>query len=1049
MDKTKEKVIDIDGLTKLLNEVNYDEIIFSDPSEWTTEQEKALDTLFQYTYSKPKIDYKNPEDIDRLNETLDDYIYEIISKIPMDQRLKFYKNINQSNISLFFNEILVKETPELYSIFMNNYFGNDKYQELFSDEYQEGFEFLKDCPELFEQLDSFPTNQKIDVTKYYGFINSLAKNVYSKLPDENKGKAVLSYIRNTKNELETLFADFRNDFVESTLPKDYVFGKQDYEEIIAELDRIINERTIDSIFFKTILNHSTDELIAQFTMHLIERAYSILKEQNDDKTINFFNDALGRNISSVDFSTIENAEEIIKLFIDNNMGQALDKSLALSNHEDVIRYFENFISKQEDVMASKNGIISAFIKNLDFETYNISSKDITLLVNYMIDNRDSKSLKFLLERCQEGYRQPIVNYILEHYNNIPEDESYRDNRALFLIEAVKASEAGAIDIFDGRNVILDAIGLDVNDADKIIEKSEEIVRNFYNTKFDSRDLVSAVLSKMKDEDALVVYNIYIYGPYALTEDNRFSGRSIYSHYIVTWLNQLSPDSIKKFISESSYLKDKFIQEALKDSEQYSNIVTAIESLRAETVLPDMHEIDERIKKGDVLNPNEVDEYFKKLELIRLKEGIIPEKYCDFAIRNTILAKGQEYDIESNYNTIYPLCVVDKTKHVLKSEGIDDITVFADNKETTNLGTFIDSAKELNLSASIILAMQKGVYDIINTIFHEVRHAVQYNDINNNTLKNISEYDMIKEQLIRKADFIFYDINYDSITAEIDARVEGRKKMYQYLQSLGISIEQILEGDTEYNKKAKMAYEEYVHEETDRLENSNKEFKVNFSDVKSLDSIFDELITKHPKLIQENPILKYEYNEDGTRKSSIEMLQEYEEMISNPDYVEPQFVIQEHLIIRKYNGNVDSQRNLMLRDAELLQNFMPKTEKGKKIMNNIINCMTEYTNQLHNNARQLIQSSNKDDAQKILSDSNKISSAISRYLDRKMNQELMSMSDIDSMVSDEQRAYALSQMKDNQKSRAKEDIRTQQSTANAEPYKNETLNNPSTDDELDL
>lgn len=1049
MDKTKEKVIDIDGLTKLLNEVNYGEIIFSDPSEWTTEQEKALDTLFQYTYSKPKIDYKNPEDIDRLYETLDDYIYEIISKIPMDQRLRFYKNINQSNISLFFNEILVKETPELYSIFMNNYFGNDKYQELFSDEYQEGFEFLKDCPELFEQLDSFPTNQKIDVTKYYGFINSLAKNVYSKLPDENKGKAVLSYIRNTKNELETLFADFRNDFVESTLPKDYVFGKQDYEEIIAELDRIINERTIDYIFFKTILNHSTDELKAKFTMHLIERAYSILKEHNDDKTINFFNDALGRNISSVDFSTIENAEEIIKLFIDNNMGQALDKSLALSNHEDVTRYFENFISKKEDVMASKNGIISAFIKNLDFETYNISSKDITLLVNYMIDNRDTKSLKFLLERCQEGYRQPIVNYILEHYNNIPEDESYRDNRALFLIEAVKASEAGAIDIFDGRNVILDTIGLDVNDADKIIEKSEEIVRNFYNTKFDSRDLVSAVLSKMKDEDALVVYNLYIYGPYALTEDNRFSGRSIYSHYIVTWLNQLSPDSIKKFISESSYLKDKFIQEALKDSEQYSNIVTAIESLRAETILPDMHEIDERIKKGDVLNPNEVDEYLKKLELIRLKEGIIPEKYCDFAIRNTILAKGQEYDIESNYNTIYPLCVVDKTKHVLKSKGIDDITVFADNKETTNLGTFIDSAKELNLSASIILAMQKGVYDIINTIFHEVRHAVQYNDINNHTLKNISEYDMIKEQLIRKADFIFYDINYDSITAEIDARVEGRKKMYQYLQSLGISIEQILEGDTEYNKKAKMAYEEYVHEETDRLENSNKEFKVNFSDVKSLDSIFDELITKHPKLIQENPILKYEYNEDGTRKSRIEMLQEYEEMISNPDYVEPQFVIQEHLIIRKYNGNVDSQRNLMLRDAELLQNFMPKTEKGKKIMNNIINCMTEYTNQLHNNARQLIQSSNKDDAQKILSDSNKISSAISRYLDRKMNQELMSMSDIDSMVSDEQRAYALSQMKDNQKSRAKEDIRTQQYTANAEPYKNETSNNPSTDDGLDL
>lgn len=1027
MDKTEEKAIDIDGLKKLFSEVNYAEIILSKSGEWTTEQEKAIDVLLQYTDTKPKINYKNQEDIYRLFNLLDDYMYEIISKIPIEQRAEFFKVIN-NNIELFFSDMVINETPEFYSIFMKKYFGNDKYQEFFLEEdYLESFDVLQDCPELIKQLDSFPVYQKIEACIYDDFITRLAKNVYSKLPNENKGKAVLSYIRNTKNEA---FSEItRNNFIKRVLSENYVFGKQDYKEIITELDRIINEQTIDSVFFDTILNHSTGELKSQFATHLIKRAYSILKEKNDDKTINFFNNALGRSVSEVDLSKFENVEEIIKLFIDNNIGQSLDKFLAASNSKDVIRYFEDFISREEDVMASKNGIVKAFVKNLDFETHNISSQNIASVVNYIINYCDSESLKILLNKDLRGYKQPIINYILKHYKDISEKKPNLDNKTPFLIETIKASRTGAIEKKVGLEMIFDAIGLDMYNKKGFEDNSKKMMQNFLKINYDSEVLVSEVLSKMKEQDAFDAFRVFIYGAYLLTEDNEFNDRSIYAHSVVSWLNHLSQDSIEKFIRESHYLKDKFIQAALKEPEQYCNIVSAIENLKTKIDLPDMNEIDERIKKGDELNSKEIDDYFKKLELIRLKEGIIPEKYCDFAIRNTILTKDQNYDTESNFYIIYPLCVVDKTRHVLEKEGIDGITVFADNKKTTNLGSFSDSSKELNLSVKAIFAMENGIYNIIDTIFHEVRHAVQKKDINNNNIQNISEYDMIKEKLIRKNNFLFYDDNYESLTAEIDARIEGRKKMYQYLQSLGISVEQILEGDIFYNKETKKTYEEYLQEETDRLENPNKKFKINLFETKSLDSIFDGLISKYPNLIKENPSLKYEYNEDGTRKSKIEMLQEYEEMISAPDYVEKPFVLQEHLMTKKYNDDIDSQKNLIFRDAEILQTFMPKTERGKSILSDIISRMKIYEEKLYTNAIQLNKSDNKDEAKKTFSELMKIISSINGYLDRKMDQELMNMLEIDSMVSDEQRAEALSQMKDNHKSKKQEEMQFQRTCIN--------------------
>ena len=94
MDKTEEKVVDIAGLQKILQENDYTSILFSDSDEWTKEQKDALDILLQYTDSKPSFDYTNDEDVEKLFESIGGYLWELVSKIPQNQKENFYKSID-------------------------------------------------------------------------------------------------------------------------------------------------------------------------------------------------------------------------------------------------------------------------------------------------------------------------------------------------------------------------------------------------------------------------------------------------------------------------------------------------------------------------------------------------------------------------------------------------------------------------------------------------------------------------------------------------------------------------------------------------------------------------------------------------------------------------------------------------------------------------------------------------------------------------------------------------------------------------------------------
>lgn len=1059
MDKTEEKVVDIAGLQKILQENDYTSILFSDSDEWTKEQKDALDILLQYTDSKPSFDYTNDEDVEKLFESIGGYLWELVSKIPQNQKENFYKSIDPINVAIFFDEQFIKDCPELYSIFMSNFLGNEEYEEIFQDDYADSFGFLSNCPELMKKLDSFPTYNKVSALHYYGFLKDLSKNLYANLPDSHKGKALLSFFKNTKIENSFFGDNFRLDFTKNVINDDFRFSDQDYKQIINDFDEMINNEAMDKDFFNTVAEHLSDENKRKFASHVMSKAIKHIKEQKDNKTNLLYDDLLAKCMTGIDISTIGDKEKIIQYFINNNLGGTLGKVLETCSPEDTIRYFEEFISKSDKVEESKNGIVKAFVQNLDFENYDISAEKLTTVTDYIMGNCEIDSLKLLLKRCPQDYKQPVVEYILKSEDMIIDtDKGFRNGKASFLNVAIKAANPGEFDKYTAYKIIFYALGWDIESDKPYGEKANELMKDFGTIDFSRREMIDNLLPKIEKEELLSIFKHILAAPYMITNDSEFNSRSSYGLCLRRWLNELPPDLIEEYIQNTNYITDQFIQHANREPEQYGNVALAVKSMHEKAVLPDMKEFDKIIQSGKILNPKEMDEYYKKIDQIRAKDGIIPEKYCDFAIKNTILSKEQKNDPESEFYRMFTLCVVDKARYVLKQEGLEDIIVYADNLQkakpgtletSTKLGSYSDALKELNLSDDITLLMEDGVYDIINTIFHETQHAIQSRDIKNNSLQNASEYDMIKEDFIRKDSFFFYKDNYKLYTAEIDARIAGRQKMYQYLLDLGIPVKKILEGDIEFRRDVTRTYEEYMNEEIDTLNDSNKKFTVNFSEEKTLDTLFEELVAKNPSIIKEKPALQYEFNDDGTRKSSLEMLQEYETLLSDPGYVPPKFILQEHLINKSYKGNPDVNRSLMLKDAEILKSFSAKTEQGKQLADDVARKMLDYIVNIQKQAEELMKNNNKDKARELLDDSDIILSAIKIYQDRKMMQELMAMEQIDSMVTDKQRAEVLAQIKDDRQSNKEQDEEEIKLESARNEKKTKSLNDIPADDNIEI
>ena len=210
--------------------------------------------------------------------------------------------------------------------------------------------------------------------------------------------------------------------------------------------------------------------------------------------------------------------------------------------------------------------------------------------------------------------------------------------------------------------------------------------------------------------------------------------------------------------------------------------------------------------------------------------------------------------------------------MLKSNNIDiQNKVFFGNGNGTlgyynhsNLSIWIDDSLLENYLNSNIL-FDKA--ELFKTMFHEMQHAIQYNNIKTGKM-NYLTYNFIKEEIIEEYDTKFYNDNYNKIFMESDARKGEILGALEFLSRLNPDFVKAIRNDFE---------SEYVAESEEHTiyTDSKKKFPIGKENYIDISEYVGLLIQSNIQILEENPILSIEYNEDGTKKDIYTLLQEFE------------------------------------------------------------------------------------------------------------------------------------------------------------------------------
>ena len=257
---------------------------------------------------------------------------------------------------------------------------------------------------------------------------------------------------------------------------------------------------------------------------------------------------------------------------------------------------------------------------------------------------------------------------------------------------------------------------------------------------------------------------------------------------------------------------------------------------------------EKIDLNDYDINNMTDEekadYYNKVVIYRMQEGMIPKNVC------IELSRSQCKEIMDR------MANIDYIKSYLHENDVKNTIVFFDEQLPID-GQVVGNSQ----AGASCLQLNNQRLDV--TSFHEATHAIQYNDMFVLKKYKGNRYSMLKDHLIstRAMDYKTYRNNYPSLLFEEEAEQEGHRLYYQYLKDINSnkkSKEDIEAGLAKYSREINVLNTVEINgEEKDKIQ------------------LFDELLRKNPSLIEEYPVFQIEYNFDGTKKSLAQILDSLE------------------------------------------------------------------------------------------------------------------------------------------------------------------------------
>ena len=225
------------------------------------------------------------------------------------------------------------------------------------------------------------------------------------------------------------------------------------------------------------------------------------------------------------------------------------------------------------------------------------------------------------------------------------------------------------------------------------------------------------------------------------------------------------------------------------------------------------------------------------------------------------------------------CIVSVSSNTLKEKGVDiDNHVFFGNDRSGTRGCYNNTHKYIWLNNSLVTQLINNPdpakrVDIFSTVFHEMQHAIQYHNIENNKIDYLT-YCFIKEDVLEEYDRTFYNTNYKAIYMEADARREGTLGSLEFLSQLDSRFVHTISSEAENT----YTNETNIHT---LYKNSQKQMGVGKNGTSiDISQYVGLLIQNNPKILLENPILSLEYNTDGSQKDAGTLLKDFEQKKSD-------------------------------------------------------------------------------------------------------------------------------------------------------------------------
>ena len=760
-----------------------------------------------------------------------------------DFNIDFEYIIDSSELKQIFDEVAAK-VPTFESIEELQQYINSKVEKLLSYDKSKVFDILLENLSRDFLQKYVKEIVKIVDSKKYPKLLGISED--GKIDLEILGKNLLRVAEGIKEKNEHTFqSDIELLDILKLLPESFIkenglmcfeaFSGECYEELKTKIFKDIKSEDYEKI----------REIISWLGENAIDRlGYNFKKDNLFDSII----------VSLPSEFVKDNVELLIKAISQNQVQDLYDKAFETIENEPI-----------DDEKIEKN--ISIFVENIKSTNqymHNISSQE-----RRIIDILPNRYIRQNIEQCFSIFEKDTYPNLLIKCFDYKETETIDEEEIKNVLKQIK----GLIDAKYNINNFFDKFDIDKcweNAIAKIpqefIEKNPEYIIELLGKNIPDESkkrfleiLPEKVIRDNEDKLELKVNSKNVqscrrYFKYLLSDDGKTLLKSDFGSKIFNFINYSNSTDI-----------------------DFVEMKKSLEELKNNILVPDMNKYSEYLpedysKELPSMDIDTFGNFVNDLESLKILNGYIPEEYCDYIIKQKL---SKDSILNQNLNTYLPIlkrAFEDKLHYMLSKEGIEGYTIEFFEKKGNTLGYHNKSEKIIGFLDENLINLNESDSHIINTAYHEVRHAIQAKHYYTTdfSLLDGTRYNMIKEEIIRDDENAFYERNYTRMYCEIDARLAGTRGQAEYLKYLGIPEEEIIEsvGNTQISLRESV-------EKNKAEENYNIEYASNKVDrdgrIVSISQKALELIMKKPNWVEKYPVLSLEFDENGERKKTPEIL----------------------------------------------------------------------------------------------------------------------------------------------------------------------------------